>query len=263
VTTLGEWLVASQRSPSPYSFDVIDLAEQAEISDRIYEELVRLVRDAYFDPHFLQEVAQRYGWTKVYEKVITPGIPERAQVKRGDFGEALANGLLEELYGYAIPVKKLRFKVSPDQTLPGTDVLALRVTGNASLEEVCFVESKLRTVRDLNAGVEGYEQLKSDFETNRQDILRFVATRLESSEQAVRNGFLEYFFSRAELPALETFRLFLWWDTSTWSEDVLQVLEENEVKLDNLTSHAARIHQLRQVTDKAFELAGLQVGVDE
>jgi hypothetical protein len=260
---LAEWLTWAERKDSPYSFLVIDVNEKSNPTQKHLESLAGCIRDAYLDPEVLSKLIDNYGADAVLAKIVRPGIPTLKTVKRGDFGEIVANGILRYFHSYEIPVEKLRFKISGNQTLPGIDVLALHLRDEKNIEEICFVESKLRTVRDNNVGIDGYKQLKQDYDRNSSVILRFVATRLASKNDAVAEAFVNYFFSREDTRSIETFRLFLFFDSSKWSETTLDNLNENGVELSNFTAHVARIRELRQMTDTVFGMLNVENVEDE
>ena len=260
---LAEWLAWMERKDSSYPFLVIDVSEKGGASEQLLESLGDCIKNAYFDPDALGKLIKEYGVIPVHERIVTPSIPTLKTVKRGDFGEVVANSMLRSFHNYQIPVEKLRLKISGNQTLPGIDVLALRLTDEKALEEVCFVESKLRTTRDNSVGVDGYKQLKQDYDGNSSVILRFVAKRLASKDDAVAKAFLDYFFSREDTRSMETFRLCLFYDSSQWSETVLDNLNDNGVELPSFTVHVVQIRELRQLTDTVFSRLKVEEVEDE
>jgi hypothetical protein len=184
-------------------------------------------------------------------------MPTLESVRRGDFGEALASAMLEEFHGYAIPVPKLRFKTAGNQTLPATDTLALKLDDSGLVEEACFVECKLRTVRDNRAAVDGYRQLLSDYENKLPEILVFVAHRLWEQRHSLFGAFASYLADRDHGIENDTFRLGLCYDTGKWDERALVDLEDSGVALPSLTAHVTRIDHLRALTDELFSELGM------
>lgn len=249
---MKKWLKCAERKDSPYSFPVVDVCESGRKPKNIADVLAHLIWEAYFDRHILAKAAEKYGWGNVSDKLIKPAIPTLKTVKRGDFGEVVANGVLRSFHSYLIPVEKLRSKMSGNQTLPGIDVLALRISPEEKIDEVCFVESKVRTVSDTNVGLEGYKQIKKDYEDNNSVILRFVATALAAREDPIADAFLDYLFSREDTRSIEMFRLFLFSDESLWSEITLQNMHENGVELPYFVTHAVKIRDLRELTESVF-----------
>ncbi len=197
--TLSKWLGWKKRKSSPYSeFETIDVHEVCEPSSEIKEDISQLFLAMRFDPEYLGRLTKELNWQNV-NQIIQQGVPLQEKIKRGEFGEMLACAMLEQFHGYIIPVPKLRFKQIANETLHGTDTLALMVDDNGVISEVCYVESKLRNdSRNRMVAVEGCEQLKNDYENKQPPILRFVSQRLfeqrgqSSNKQALLDAFFRY-----------------------------------------------------------------------
>ncbi len=260
---LQEWLNSQGRNPEPYTkFRTIDSTERSALSSEILEYLTKLVKVERFDPDFLEAMAEVLEWDGVRELIINPQMPELIRVKRGDFGEVLINGLLEEVFGYIIPIRKLRFKFIGNQTLPATDTVALKING-AIISEVCFVESKLRTSPDNSVAVEAYGQLREDYESKLPDILIFIAARLYETRHSLFTPFRSYMKERRDSTEKDTFCLSLCFDVECWDEDVLVKLQEKSSNLPRLTTQSIRINDLRNLTDDVFGRLGVGEISDE
>lgn len=262
--TLNGWLGWNKREPCPYSqFQVIDVREVHGLSQDIKTYLVDSLRVARFDLEFLKDMAKHLGWERVNEQIVAGGMPRLQTMKRGDFGEVLFASILKEFHSYKIPVPKLRFKITRHQSLPATDILALKMDGSGSVVEVCFAESKLRTSSDNMAAVEGYEQLQNNYECRLPDILKFVAARLHDRNDPLFHPFASYMQNRTDTTDKDTFRLGLCWEHSEWREKVLENLEENAVDLPRFTLHVIGINGLRQIIDELFAQLGVGEVVDD
>lgn len=255
---LSTWISEQERSPSPYAkFGVLDSEEIDEPSDETMAHLTGLLRSAHFEPGYLSYISERIGWSKTKDLILAPRAATPTKVKRGDFGEALFGAVLEELHDYQIPVPKLRYKVTASQTLTGTDTLAIRVSQEGRIREVCFVETKLRTARDAMVAVEGCKQLADDYAERLPGILQFVSQRLYERRHSLLEPFVEYMRSREDLTGMDSFRLAVFWDHGLWREAVLENLEVSEVKVSPLSVHAVRIRELRTLIDNAYETLGV------
>lgn len=255
---LEGWLGWVERTPCTYEqFSVIDIEEEAACSSEVKARLKELIVSSRQDPGFLSTMADYLDWQDVEELIVAATTPTLERVKRGDFGEALAATMLEEFHGYTIPVPKLRFKLAGNQTLPSTDTLALRFDDAGLVSEACFVESKLRTVRDIRAAVDGYEQLVSDYENKLPGILMFVAHRLWEQRHPLFDSFAKYMADRVHGTERDTFRLGLCYDTCKWDEAALLNLEDRGVELPALRAHVTRIRDLRVLTDGLFSELGM------
>ena len=256
---LLEWLSASDRNPNPFSgFRVIDIVEGSACSDVVREHLSQLIQVELFDTDFLVELAEHLGWTTV-RTVLMNRNPSRSSFRRGDFGEILTNATLEQLFGYKIPVRKLRYKVVANQTMPGTDSLAIRVGDLGKVREVCFVESKLRTTVDQHVALTAYEQLRRDYDLEVPSILTFVAQRLFETNHELYEPFMEYLGDRADTQERETFCISLSMDIAVWDEMVLQNLEDGGVELSSLSVYPIRLEGLSGLIDSLTAAVGLRI----
>lgn len=260
---LNAWLGCSLReSPSYQGFSVVDGMESQTPSAAIRRHLQDLLRNARFDIGFLRDAAKYLGWSSVQAR-IAAAQPQGVTARRGEFGEVLSSAVLSEFHGYTIPVEKLRFAIRGDQSLPGTDIIALKLGSEGGISEVCFVESKLRTTQDTGAAQRGYEQLTSDHEQRAPEMLFYVAARLHDRRDPLFAEFMRYMRTRETAIDRDSFRLTLTWERATWSETVLQNLEDDEVELDPLTVHVVLIHDLAQLTDELFTAIGVETITDD
>ncbi len=258
---MSDWIKKLPRSDSFYSYPVSAMIPVDTNAEPPLALLAELLKHSYFDPEYLQGLATRYAWQKVHEKLITPAAPTLTAVRRGDFGEAIAAKALEELEDYHIPINKLRYKVGKNQTLPGTDCLALKIADSGELDEVCFVESKLRTARDDSVAVKGYQQLVSDVTEAEPVILSFVARQLTAKEHPLARAFHNYFFSRDR--QIETYKLWICHDTSLWREKVLQDLEDYGVHLQRFEVYIHLVVRLAPLIEEVFHVLGAIEVVDD
>ena len=261
---LNTWLNSNERIPCPYSqFKVTDVEQVSDLSPDTRSHLISLLSTERFDPELLKTMAQYLGRHQTKELIVKEQMPTNINTKRGDFGETLFNAILEQFHGYRIPVRKLRFKITANQTLPGTDSLAFRIDDTGLITEVCFVESKLRTSQDNMAAVNGYKQLQNNYESELPAILKFVAARLYDQKDSLFEAFMSYLGDRNDTRVKDKFRLSLCWEHLEWNETVLENLQDNGVALPELTLHVIRINNLRQITDELFAELGATVVSDE
>ena len=261
---LDRWLTWIDRPSGTYTgFEVTDVSEAYELAPETSLHLVDLLSSSMFDPEELNAFAVHLGWS--VKEVAGYRVPSTDQVKRGDFGEVLMSAVMEQFHDYEVPVQKLRHKLMGNQTLPATDVLAIRVDDTGSVEEVCFVESKVRTARDNDVAVEGCEQLRKDYDSETPAILPFVFTELRKKrgeKDTVFLAFRAYLRDRDDNKHLDTFRLALCWEDTAWREKVLENLEENLVALNKLHVHVVRLGNFRHLTEELFAEVGIH-GVSE
>ena len=138
---LTDWLTGKERSPSPsVHFTVVDGAEVAQQLPDLVEDLARRMMEAKTSRGFLQAYGDKLGWDLISRRLRQT----KPKVARGDFGEVVAGGWLQDYGGLHTPIRKLRSQVEPGQTLPGINTVAFRVAGG-SVEGIHVLESKLRT----------------------------------------------------------------------------------------------------------------------
>ena len=257
---VDEWLYPVPRTDTEYSFEVTDLKE--ETSKRPSSaELAELLRESYWEQDFLANLAARYGFDAVRDKFLQAHDETQLSVRRGDFGEALSVEYLKKVEGYLVPVMKLRYKVVSNQTLPGTDCVAVKLSEEGEIIKVAFVESKLRTSADNSVAVEGAKQLKQDADSTTPEILTFIAQRLREINDPLASRFESYIFDRNT--ELDTYLLIIFYERAQWRERVLINLEDEAIELEPLYVYVAKIDDLKQMSDTAFATLSAEVIEDD
>ena len=216
-----------------------------------------VIRDAYFDLEYLEGISARYGWRGV-ESVLKTRDKAHIQIRRGDFGEAIAVRVLREFGGYEVPVEKLRYKITAGQSLPATDCIAIRAGNDGSLVEVCLVESKLRTGKDPGVASSAYRQLTDDASNLIPDALLFTSRQLRASNHALSSAFDDYMFSRTT--NVERLTIMICQEATTWDPDVLDELD-GESPPPTLTIYPQLIADLAELCTAVFSAFGESVEV--
>lgn len=255
---ITNWLKPIPRADSNFSFEVTDLTETDSVPSPT--ELANLMKDAYLDTDYLADLADKYGWGKVRDKILRPRADTRPSVRGGDFGEAVTVEYLKTVAGYHIPVIKLRYKMSANQTLPGTDCIAFRFSDN-KLVKVAFVESKFRTTKDLAVAVQGTKQLQQDADSANSETLVFVARQLRKTNNPLTELIEGYIFDREA--ELDEFLLVILHEGTTWDEQILVNLEDENLDLEPLHVYVAKITDLRQLADATFSELDVEVVEDD
>jgi hypothetical protein len=261
---LHTWLRKEDRGTAPGNvLAVTDIQEFCERSDDIGQHLSHLVREARFDAGFLASMAEQLGWSRVRDDIITRAMSGNATAKRGEFGEVLVSGILEEFDGYIVPVRKMRFKITPGQSLPATDMLGLALNTDGNISEVLYVESKLRTTRDDMVAVDGYKQLQNDYSSKLPDMLTFVANRLYEWNHPLYESFRDYMGDRLDNRDKDGFCLSLCFDTDEWQERALVNLEDYGISDPTPRVFVIRLSNLRALTDEVFAGVGVTEVIDD
>jgi len=253
---LTDWLERQHRSPDR-AYMVADLNERPERPAELLPYLANLMSQAKIDPAHVDRIAAALGWGDVRARLV----PGRPSVRRGEFGETIAAAILEEIEGWTVPVPKLRYQIDPEQTQPGTDLLAVQLEGSA-IVRLHFAESKLRGGADNRAAVDAHDQLVEDQAKGFADILVFVLARLLDRGSELADPLVAFLANRGT-DARGTFGIFLTFDAAAWGETVLDQLDDEPSLLDPLTVRIAHVLDLRELADAACAAAGLNVVDDD
>jgi hypothetical protein len=213
---LDKWLAWSLRTPRPHpSFDVVDITESSERTPEIITGVASILQDCLVDPAFLLAASEWLRWPQLQEW-RRDSAPRGIKLRRGAFGEALTTAMMELFHGHLVPVRKLHYTITRGQSLPGTDVIAITSDDHQTVTGVCFIETKLRTTTAFasQAVTEAVLQLRRDHDEALPSMLKFVAEHLHTSNHSLFSGFMRYMKDRRDLSHLDSFRIFLTWDSS-------------------------------------------------
>jgi hypothetical protein len=201
--------------------DVQTLTERAALVPALAELMARNKSD----PAVTADLLRSAGW----EVALAPLRAGRISVRRGDFAEVLAAESAESFDGLLVPVRKLRFQIDPNQTLPGNDVVGLVMSEAGEVDDLEFIESKYRTTPPLDIAVDAHEQLAGDRDTGYATTINFMAHRLRELDHGLYELFIEFLGDRGIREARHT--VALCFDQSAWDERILERLDELEEHL--------------------------------
>ena len=95
--------------------------------------------------------------------------------------------------GRLVPVRKLRYQIDPNQTLPGADVVGFVMADeSAGIEDLEFVEVKYRTSPPADVAVGAHDQLADDRESGYATTINFLANRLSESDPELYREFITF-----------------------------------------------------------------------
>ena len=253
---LTDWLAEEERAAERV-YSVADVTETSDRPADLLQYLAELISRAKIDPIYLDRIVAALGWDAVRARLL----PGRPRVRRGEFGEALSTAILEELEDWTVPIVKLRYQVDPEQTQPGTDLLAVSRDG-PDIDDILFGESKLRGAIDNRAAVDAHDQLAEDKKKQFADILVFVLARLLEQQSDLIDPLTAY-LARRDADAKGSYGIFLTFDDAAWRESVLDELDDEPDLLDPVGVRVIRLHDLRELADTACAAAGLDVIDDD
>ena len=150
------------------------------------------------------------------------------RVQLGDFGEAVALGVLEHLQGLYVPVVKLHGLQISNETQHGIDLVAFRIDDINELTEIWFVECKAGRTSNSRAGVDACAELSRQ----RQDeeviwhLLNYYTERLYNSNRHLWRQFFNHLnSSESDSRCSEEHELFFLWESQRWSPKAHQCLQ--------------------------------------
>jgi len=219
------WIIFNEHFLEEHdSYTTYDFHESGYITDSQIDSLVKMMIDAKNDPEILADMAAYMSWDRISD-YLKKRAPSQDNMKKGDFGEALINYILKNHFDYIIPVQKLRFKLSKDQSLPSTDSLALKLDGEDILE-ICYVESKTPTRYTTTEIKKAYEQLQGDYDKDIPDMIMFILEVVKNSNRCLYNILHKYLKSRELQKDKDRFVIGYTSEKMIWSCTSLKNLDE-------------------------------------
>ncbi len=213
---------------STYGFTLSKLTPSCD-RETLVGVLVDVLARAKSDPTVTAELLDAVGWTTAVAD-LRQG---RIAVRRGDFAEAIAAEACEDFDGRLVPVRKLRYQIDPNQTLPGADVVGLVMADESSgIEDLEFVEVKYRTNPPANIAVDAHDQLADDRASGYATTIKFLANRLKESDPELYSDFLTFLSERDVKDSWHTVAISF--EATKWSEVIADNLDELEKHLPEL-----------------------------
>ena len=253
---LTAWIAGQDRVPSPsVRFTVIDGKEICETHPEVVEDLARRMMEAKISRTYLETYGSRLGWPVVGRRLQQT----KQKVARGDFGEVVASGWLEDYCGLHAPIRKMRAQVGPGQTLPGVDTIAFRVTDEL-IDGIHVLESKLRTTpaRLTAVGVEAYQQLEKDRNERAVDLLEYALEQLHTRGDPFAEALCKHLENRVD-ESDDSYEVVLVVESDVWDEEVLTQLDAVAGSLPNCRLHVLLCSNLVALVDAVYDRAGLDL----
>ena len=188
--------------------------------DDIVDALAALVARNKSDPDVTSDLLSALGWSPAVA-ALREG---RVSVRKGDFGEVLVTEAAEAFDGAVVPVRKLRYQIDPNQTLPGSDVVAFVLNDRGEIDTLDFIESKYRASPPLNVAVDAHDQIAADRLNGYGTTLSFIANRLNEQASHLYGPFMRFLEDRGVQDTMTTVGLSF--DETRWDEAVATRLDE-------------------------------------
>jgi hypothetical protein len=223
------------------------------------------LREAYVDPEYLASVFEREGFpgvAKLLEERF-PSMNDPFSVRTGDFGEVVGHIVLQDLFGLAIPVFKIRYKTNWEKASFGIDIIAFRLH-NEDLQKDAVVFAEVKTSKTKDYGVkkvfEEVESLvvegQSEVKQKMRNAVRFVSERLfEQHKHELEQRIYRFLDCYTNPHYVEAFFPFLVRDKRTWVEDALDGIVLDKLDPDRVVLCVFLTGDLGEAVRAAYEMA--------
>lgn len=148
----------------------------------IQPDLIRTVRSHYDELALISNDIADLGYAGA-EEILKARLPQTAKARSGDLGEIVATEFAREVFGFVIPVKRLRYKDGRDMALRGDDFIGVFIDANGGLY-LLKGESKSRLILGQTTIDEARGVLDRDNGRCTPISLLFVADRMMESNDA-------------------------------------------------------------------------------
>jgi hypothetical protein len=242
----------------------LNMEVESSIKEEYIEYISKAIRETYVDSNYLSTVMEREGFDGV-AKLFKERFENNKDfgVRTGDFGEIVGHTVLMDIFGYSIPIFKIRYKTNWNKAAFGVDIIAFRLDENdPGNDAVVFGEAKASTQKEYGVEkvFEEIQQLVEDGQSEAQqkmrNAVRFVSERLFELKQYDLERRIYRFLDCYTKPRyIQAFYPFLIRDKSTWTDDVLQKVVIEKPEPNQITLCVFIIEDLDKVIDTAYEKA--------
>ena len=223
----------------------------------VIEALATCVAASKADPAVTADLMEAAGWGVAGAPLRTG----RAAVRRGDFGEVVATEAIEALDDLVVPVRKLRYQIDPNQTLPGADVVAFDVGEEGNVTSLQFTESKYRTKPEKAILVEAIDQLEADRQKKFATTINFLAHRLHEISHPLYTEFMAYLAARRRRD--DTYGVCLTCDAENWTGAPLEEAAELPELLQPLLVRVVTLDDPNDLIDQVCAKLELELIPDD
>lgn len=170
----------SKSTTSPHNsgnHEFLKLVLKSEEFASLVNGLIDLLPDHYVDPNAIARTLEILGKPAAADKLRIK-IPETKKTRSGDIGEVLATDYIEEVTGYSVPIRKLRWRDHRNMAMRGDDVIGIFV--NYQNQTLKFLKAEAKGNKKLSRAVleKAREELDSNSGKPTPHALSFVAERL-------------------------------------------------------------------------------------
>ena len=252
--SISVWLEAA----TPWAADngaTVQAIVEGPRPDNLHALLAAELQDTRFPQDLFEECAEILG-LEYSTELISSVTPTNPNMRRGYFGEMVAASCLRKFDGLWVLIRKPSFAIAPNQSLPGTDVLAALVN-DGEVESLVFVEAKVRTSRSRRVVLQAAQQAISDSQNEHASIIGFVLRRLHDSEDQMLRPFLRYLSRRRDAAANDLPYVYLVLENGAWSDDDVTLLDDLVPLPEGFRVSVAQIENLAELVSDSYALIGV------
>lgn len=257
--SISKWIDIRVLNPSPYQeITVLSATENCSPDDQILQGLMCALVDVFLEFDYYLDMI-RLGGKGLPRKRLEARIPKKRSFRFGDFGEVLLFGFLVAKCNYEVPYKKIARRLL-GESQQGYDLIAIKIRSN-KLEEILFIESKLRTKPDTGAAKQAYKQLGYNYRERHVENLEPMERCLRGTDDSMRELILDYMFSRETYVGRERFLVGLVYDEGIWNDVCLANLAGKINDKQNLKTLAlvVKVADLENLIVRVCSLSGIEV----
>ena len=254
IAVLKEWFTAICPEII-FPFKTIEYVETNSLNNSAVEFLSTLIRENTVDEEFLKYMQKKlkWDWGKIYATFVIESQPNHDNLKKGKFGEIFHGQILEEFYNYVIPIKKLQYQFTKDQSLTGTDMIAIKIK-EEKITEICYVETKLRTSNDYSAISEAYKEIIQSKSSSMNSLLKFILKELYKTNKMLHSQLTEFI---SEMMHDDKFRIGAIFEKKIWRQKYIEKLNDCMQKSDfDLTVDIVKINNLEELVNNSYKAIG-------
>jgi hypothetical protein len=261
---LLDWLHVGTPDQSTPTFTRINIGEGTHFDDAIRAKIASAILSSRVNDVLLQKLRDRLAAEGPrYASIAAEADPVLTTARRGDFGEILAALTMERAMGYQVPIKKLQHKARKAESPGGADVVCFKTDpkNERVIAELCYVESKLRTIREIRLGVEAHNQLADLYNNAIGEFNVFIGNALYSAGHHLADSFLDFLTDPADRRV--TFCVALHTEAATRTEETINRLRDRPPSLTPLTVMIYRTTSLSERIDQCYAHVGMKVAPED
>lgn len=266
---INKWFLDVSRGGFSYPFTIRDISEK-DITN-FKEDLIKYIGEILLT-HLedLDSLKESYSHEK-NKKLLKDHIENytlctvRYQLglntRQGDWAEVISAEILEKMRGFILPIYKLRWKDTKDQSMRGkADVVVCEVNPQF---KIVFTEVKSKIAYTGPAEAENVSEgacknLSCIDETKKPEIVNYIWDKLRFVNQENPDyDLLDLFDQARKHPEIYSrdYQIFFVVDKEHWRDEFLEVLKfARSLKLPNLTVNIVLIDSMKELILESYSL---------